>query len=203
MKKGKAKKEAMDNETNVTDNLTAEESVKENTADNISGNGEKDHAANFETQTAGLYTQADVDTQIAEWKDKYLRLSAEFDNYRKRTLKEKADLIKFAGEDILKALLPVVDDFERARKNLDQVSDVEAIKEGVNLIYNKFKDFISQKGLKEIDTTNGEFNVDFHEAITRVPVEDKTKSGKIIDVIEKGYVLDEKVVRYTKVVLGE
>ena len=100
-------------------------------------------------------------------------------------------------------MLPVVDDFERALKNLEQAKDIDAIKEGIDLIYGKFKTFLVSKGLKEIETANGDFNTDYHEAITKIPVEDKTKSGKIIDVVQKGYMLDDKVVRFSKVVIGE
>jgi molecular chaperone GrpE len=145
----------------------------------------------------------DLEIQVLELKDKYIRLSAEFDNYRKRTLKEKIDLSRYAGEELLKSLLPVVDDFERGIKNLEQASDMEAVKEGIFLIYNKFKDFMQQKGLKEIEALNIDFNTDFHEAITKIPVEDKSMSGKIVDVVQKGYVLDEKVIRFAKVVIGE
>ena len=147
--------------------------------------------------------QPNFEAIASEWKDKYIRLSAEFDNYRKRTLKEKIDLTKYAGEDVLKSILPIVDDFERGMKHIDDAKDLAAVKEGVVLIYNKFTDFLKQKGLKEIDTSSGEFNTDFHEAITKIPVADKNQSGKIIDVIQKGYLLDERVIRYSKVVVGE
>jgi molecular chaperone GrpE len=141
--------------------------------------------------------------QVSEWKDKYMRLSAEFDNYRKRTLKEKMDLTKYAGEEMLKSLLPVVDDFERGLATLEQSNDIDAVKQGIELIYAKFIGFIQQKGLKEIEAKNLPFDTDFHEAITKIPVEDKEMSGKIVDVIQKGYLLDEKVVRFAKVVVGE
>jgi len=148
-------------------------------------------------------TPADYERDIADWKDKYIRLSAEFDNYRKRTLKEKIELTKYANEDFLISLLPVVDDFEHGLKTLEQATDIEAVKQGIEHIYNKFKDFLSQKGLKEIEASNGDFNTDFHEAITKTPVQEKEKSGKIIDTIQKGYMLDEKVIRHSKVVIGE
>jgi molecular chaperone GrpE len=148
-------------------------------------------------------TPADYESIIAEWKDKYLRLSAEFDNYRKRTLREKIELTKYANEEFLVSLLPVVDDFEHGLKTLEQASDLEAVKLGIDHIYNKFKDFLSQKGLKEIEVINSEFNTDFHEAITKTPVQEKEKSGKIIDIIQKGYTLDDKVIRHSKVVIGE
>jgi molecular chaperone GrpE len=137
-----------------------------------------------------------------ELHDKYLRLSAEFDNYRKRTLKERTDLIKTAGDEILKKILPVIDNFERAIKAMEQSSDVASLKEGVVLIYNHFKDFIQQQGIKEIKAMNEKFNPDFHEAVTTIPAPTEEQKGTILDVIEKGYILHEKVVRYSKVVVG-
>lgn len=141
--------------------------------------------------------------ELKEMQDKYIRLSAEFDNYRKRTLKEKMDLTKYAGEDLLKDILPVIDDFERGMNNVKEGSDIEAIKQGMELIQNKFKNFISQKGLKEIEALNQEFNMDLHEAITKIPAPEEKLKGKIVDVIEKGYYLNDKVIRFAKVVIGE
>jgi molecular chaperone GrpE len=141
--------------------------------------------------------------KIRELQDRYLRLSAEFDNYRKRTLKEKMELTKSAGESLLMNLLPVMDDLERGIQTVNDAEDIEAIKEGINLIYNKFRDFLNQNGIKEIEALNKEFNIDFHEAVTKIPVPKKDMKGKVVDVIEKGYTLNEKVIRYSKVVIGE
>ncbi len=141
--------------------------------------------------------------KIKELQDKYLRLSAEFDNYRKRTLKEKIELTKSAGESLLINILPVMDDMERGIQIVNSAEDIEAVKEGINLIYNKFRDFLEQNGIKEIDAVNKGFDIDFHEAVTKVPVPEKDMKGKIVDVIEKGYTLNEKVIRYSKVVIGE
>lgn len=135
--------------------------------------------------------------------DKYLRLAAEFDNYRKRTLKEKAELTRLAGEEILIGLLPVVDDFDRAIKSLENTGDVEAIKKGLDLISVKLRDFLKQNGVKEINARGNEFDTDLHEAITKIPAASKKDKGKIVDVIEKGYLLHDKVIRYAKVVIGE
>ena len=135
--------------------------------------------------------------------DKYLRLSAEFDNFRKRTLKEKADLTKFAGENLLLGLLPVVDDFERALELIPDEESVKAIREGTVLIYNKLKDFLRQNGVEEIDALHQEFDTDIHDAVTKIPAPDKKLKGKIVDVIQKGYFLNGKVLRYAKVVIGE
>lgn len=132
-----------------------------------------------------------------------MRLSAEFDNYRKRTLKEKMELTKSAGEKILVNVLPVMDNFERALQSIDEAKDVEALKEGVYLIYNNFKDFISQNGVKEIEAINKEFDTDIHEAITKIPAPSEDLKGKVVDCVEKGYTLNEKVIRFSKVVVGE
>jgi molecular chaperone GrpE len=129
-----------------------------------------------------------------ELQDKYLRLSAEFDNYRKRTLKEKTELIKTAGDELLRKILPVLDNFERALKAMDQSNDTGSLKDGVVLIYNHFKDFIPLQGIKEIPAMN--------EAVTTIPAPSEDLKGKVVDVIEKGYTLHDKVIRYAKVVVG-
>jgi len=140
-----------------------------------------------------------------EVNDKYVRLSAEFDNFRRRSLKEKMDLIKSAGEDILVNILPVIDNFERAIKSMEGNGEGEknAVIEGVELIYNNFKDFLSQRGVKEIEAIGLEFDTDHHEAITKIPATEENMKGKVIDVIEKGYLMHEKVIRFAKVVVGE
>ena len=144
-----------------------------------------------------------AEMQIQEMKDKYLRLSAEFDNYRKRTLKERIELTKTASEEIIKKMLPVVDDFERALQHMDDAKDINAIKDGVILIYNKLGDILKQQGVKEIDAMEKDFDMDIHEAITKIPAPEEKLKGKIVDVVEKGYYLHEKVLRYPKVVVGE
>ena len=136
--------------------------------------------------------------ELAESKDKFLRLYAEFENYRRRTAKERLELIQNANENLMKALLPVTDDFERAEKALKEAAPKES--EGITLVVNKFRKILEQNGLKIMDTSSGNFDPDFHEAITQVPVPDKT--GKIIDVVEKGYLLNDKVIRHAKVVVG-
>ena len=141
--------------------------------------------------------------KVAELQDKYIRLSAEFDNYRKRTLKEKSDLIQSAGSDFLLKILPVIDNFERALNILDEAKDMEAVKKGIHLIYNHFKDFLHQQGLREIEALNKKFDLDVHEAVGKTPAPEENLKGKIVDVIEKGYSLKDKVVRYSKVIIGE
>lgn len=144
-----------------------------------------------------------IEEKSKELHDKYLRLSAEFDNYRKRTLKEKSDMIKTASEDLLKKLIPFVDDIERGLSMVNDSQDIKALKEGMNLIFNRFKDFMVQNGVREIEALHQEFNTDFHEAVTKIPAPEEGLKGKVVDVVEKGYMLHDKVIRYPKVVVGE
>lgn len=141
--------------------------------------------------------------QIEEQKDKYLRLSAEFDNYRKRTMKEKAELILNGGEKSISSILPIVDDFERALKNMETATDVTAVKEGVELIYNKFMSVLGQNGVKVIETKEQPLDTDYHEAIAVIPAPNEALKGKILDCVQTGYILNDKVIRHAKVVVGE
>lgn len=141
--------------------------------------------------------------KLAEISEKYIRLSAEFDNYRKRTLKEKIDLTKTANENLLTNILPLIDDYDRAMQSIDNSTDIDAVKQGIHLIHNKFTDFIAQNGVREITARDCDFNTDLHEAVTKFPVDSDEKKGKVIDVLQKGYTLNDKVIRYAKVVVGE
>lgn len=141
--------------------------------------------------------------QIEEQKDKYLRLSAEFDNYRKRTMKEKVELILNGGEKSISSILPIVDDFERALKNMETATDVAAVKEGVELIYNKFMSVLGQNGVKVIETKEQPLDTDYHEAIAVIPAPNEALKGKILDCVQTGYILNDKVIRHAKVVVGE
>lgn len=141
--------------------------------------------------------------QIEEQKNKYLRLSAEFDNYRKRTMKEKAELILNGGEKSISSILPIVDDFERALKNMETATDVAAVKEGVELIYNKFMSVLGQNGVKVIETKEQPLDTDYHEAIAVIPAPNEALKGKILDCVQTGYILNDKVIRHAKVVVGE
>ena len=150
--------------------------------------------------------QAEVEKLQAEqedMKDKYLRLSAEFDNYRKRTMKEKAELILNGGEKAFKAILPVIDDMERALATMQKATDVEAVKEGVDLIYNKFIQILGQNGVQAIDTKEKELDTDFHDAIAIIDAPTEELKGKILDCVETGYTLNDKVIRHAKVVVGK
>lgn len=141
--------------------------------------------------------------QTAAMQDKYLRLMAEFDNYRKRTMAEKAELIKNAGAKVITEILPVLDDFERAMKNMESAEDVAGVREGVDLIFQKFNKILQQQGLQPIKTEGEDFNVDFHEAIALVPAPNDDLKGKVLDCVQTGYMLNEKVIRHAKVAVAQ
>ena len=171
--------------------------------------GETEKTAAETQEQAGTEETEQVDEltktqeELANMKDKYLRLSAEFDNYRKRTMKEKAELILNGGEKSISSILPIVDDFERALKNMETAEDVAAVREGVELIYNKFMTVLGQNGVKVIETKEQPLNTDFHEAIAVIPAPAEELKGKILDCVQTGYTLNDKVIRHDKVVIGE
>lgn len=140
---------------------------------------------------------------IEEQKDKYLRLSAEFDNYRKRTLKEKAELIKNGGEKAISAILPILDDLERALQNMQKADDVKAMYEGIDLIYQKFLKGLSQEGLQKMEPVGEVFDTDYHEAVALVPAPSEDQKGKVLDCVQTGYKLNDKVIRHAKVVVAQ
>ena len=185
-----------------------EEELKARTAqEEPDGRGETEETATDTPETAEATEQVDEQTRLEEelsnMKDKYLRLSAEFDNYRKRTMKEKAELILNGGEKSISSILPIVDDFERALKNMETAEDVAAVREGVELIYNKFMTVLGQNGVKVIETKEQPLNTDFHEAIAVIPAPTEELKGKILDGVQTGYTLNDKVIRHAKVVVGE
>ena len=141
--------------------------------------------------------------ELEQTKDAYMRLMAEYDNFRKRTIKEKADLIKNGGEKTLTGLLPIVDDFERALENVEQATDLDAVKEGVELIYQKFLSFLQQNGVKAMETVGEDFDPELHEAVALVPESDDDKKGKVIDNLQTGYTLNDKVIRHAKVAVAD
>lgn len=145
---------------------------------------------------------AKLRAELNEMKDKYLRLYSEFDNFRKRTAKEKTDLFKTANQDLMVALLPVLDDLERARAAMEEAKDVAAVKEGVELVFHKIANTLQQKGLKAMEAIGEPFDPDLHEAITQVPAPEEKMKGKVIDEVEKGYFLGDKVIRFAKVIIG-
>jgi molecular chaperone GrpE len=190
--------DAEKNNTNQPDNMDEMEKEIENPTEEI-----KD-MSDLETDTSAQEISFEKSRkETEEWKDKYLRISAEFDNYRRRTLKEKMDLTKMAGQDVLVRILPVIDDFDRALNSMNQTQDCIAIKEGIELIYFKFQEFLKQQGIHEIDALHQEFDTDKHEALTKIPAEKKKYKGKVVDVVAKGYMLHDKVIRFAKVVVGE
>lgn len=146
---------------------------------------------------------AATEEENAKLKDQLLRQIAEFDNYRKRTLKEKAELILNGGEKTLSSLLPILDDLERAEKNIQENTNIETLKEGLDLVFKKFRDTLEKQGLKAIETKNQDFNTDFHEAIAMIPVPEGDQKGKVIDCVQTGYTLNDKVIRHAKVVVGQ
>jgi len=193
----KAKKEEV-----VEEQATPEvqETTNEQTEDKVEKEEETEQASD---QTPEEQKIEELSLKVSELNDRYLRLTAEYDNYRKRTLKERMELMKSAGEGLLKGLLPVVDDFDRAIAHLDEASDLVAVKEGIDLIYNKFQDFLKQNGVSEIEAKEKDFDTDLHEAITNIPAPTEDMKGKVIDCVEKGYMLNDKVMRFSKVVVGE
>lgn len=140
---------------------------------------------------------------IEDQKDKYLRLSAEFDNYRKRTMKEKAELIKNGGEKAIAAILPILDDLERALANMQKADDVKAMYEGIDLIYQKFLKNLNQEGLEKMSPIGETFDTDFHEAVALVPAQEEEQKGKVLDCVQTGYKLNDKVIRHAKVVVAQ
>ena len=190
------------------ENINEEELMSEATQDEAAENEEiqeedvQDSAAPTEEEKLAQELE-EANKVIKEQKDKYLRLSAEFDNYRKRTMKEKAELILNGAEKTISSILPIVDDFERALKNMETATDVAAVKEGVELIYNKFMSVLGQDGVKVIETKEKPLDTDFHEAIAVIPAPDKSLKGKILDCVQTGYTLNDKVIRHAKVVVGE
>lgn len=187
----------------LTDEEEREEPEMKVDDENLSDEGvmaDNENAADEESEEEEIEK---LSAEVQEAKDKYLRLYSEFENFRRRTAKERLELIKSANEDLMSALLPVMDDFERGKKALEESEDHKTSKEGFDLIYNKFGNILKQKGLKPMeDKIGSEFNTEYHEAISQMPVEKKKMKGKIIDVVEKGYYLDEKVIRFAKVVIG-
>jgi molecular chaperone GrpE len=147
-------------------------------------------------------TIQELKEQTTQLNDKYLRLYSEFDNYRRRTAKEKIESVATAGADIISILLPILDDFERAMKSAENTTDVEALKEGTNLIYQKFLGTLTRKGLEPMKTIGEPFDPELHEAITNIPAPTEDMVGKVVDELEKGYLLNGKVIRYAKVVVG-
>ena len=207
MKKKEHKENPEENKDSKVDLPTDNQKTAENTGATTDENSDQNIPVEElpVLDEKGLLEARIVELEAAkkEMTDKYLRLSAEFDNYRKRTLRERMELTKTAAESVMLSILPVTDDFERAMHSIEQGMDFEATKEGILLIYNKFKEFNKQNGITEIEALGKDFDTDLHEALTKIPAPSDEMKGKIIDVIQKGYYLNDKVIRFAKVVVGE
>lgn len=158
------------------------------------------------SQEAPVEELNELDTlkkEVEEQKEKFIRLYAEFDNYKRRNAKERVELIQTAGREVIQSMLEVLDDCERAEKQMNQSEDLKQIKEGIGLVFSKFRNMLQSRGLKEMKSIGEAFNPDFHEAITEIPVPDETMKGKIVDEVEKGYTLNDKIIRFSKVVVGK
>jgi molecular chaperone GrpE len=189
-------------EIQSTKNNETGEKINDNSSDsgkNINEKSDKNEVSETLTETKEPTTEE----KLASMTDKYLRLTAEFDNYRKRTLKERMEMMKSAGEDIFMNFLPIINNLERAKKSVDDAKEIEPVKEGIDLIFKSIFDFLSSRGLKEIDAVGKDFDTDLHEALTKIPAPEESLKGKVVDVIEKGYTLNDKVIRFAKVVVGE
>lgn len=186
---------AGENGVDAAENTASTDSMADG-ADNSSDNMAEGEGSAQDAVTLAM-------AEAAGWKDKYIRLQAEFDNYRKRTLKEKMDLVASGGEDVIKSLLGVMDDLDRALNAVRTATDVDALRAGVEMIDAKFHEVLRNKGVEEIEAVGKVFDVDLHEAVAKIPAPDADSKGKIIDVVQKGYKLKDKVVRYAKVVVGE
>ena len=190
-----SKKKKNDNENPDMENNTVEQGFSDEA-------NEEAGETNIEAPVEELSTEEKQKEEIAALNDKYLRLFAEFDNFKRRTQKERVELLQTAGKDVIVSLLSVLDDFDRALKSTETAADVQAVREGVILIHSKLKNLLVQKGLKEMESINTTFDTDLHEAITKVPAPTEDQKGKVIDELEKGYTLNDKVIRFAKVVVG-
>jgi len=180
-----------------------EENMKPEDNQEVTAENAATEANSTEAETVQQPSAEDaLKAELAEANDKYLRLYAEFDNYKRRTNKERVELLQTAGKDVIVDLLTVLDDFERATKSMETATDVQAVKEGISLVQNKLKNILSNKGLKEMDSIGTPFDADIHEAITNIPAPSEEMKGKVIDQVEKGYYLNDKVIRFAKVVVG-
>tara|TARA_B100000609_G_C17181875_1_gene417549 strand:+ start:146 stop:739 length:594 start_codon:yes stop_codon:yes gene_type:complete len=183
--------------------MAAKKKKESKKAENVESVVEENQVSENTNEETKVEKELTPEEKYNELNNRFLRLYAEFENYRKRTNKERLDLITNANSDLLKDLIPVIDDFERAITNNADVDDIEGIKEGFSLIYNKYKGLLQSKGLKAMEAKGEVFDPELHEAIANLPTEDKKMKGKVIDDVEKGYFLNDKVLRFAKVVVGQ
>lgn len=193
----------MSEKDNQEKNLEEKEPKEQETAQEAAATEEESKEPELSEVEKLAKDLEDAKAELEKQKKEYLFLLAEFDNFRKRTLKEKSDLVKNAAEKAMLDILPVVDDFERALQAMHDSSDLESVKEGVDLIYNKFVKYLEGNGVKAIESNNADFNTEFHEAVTTFPASDESQKGKVIDTVQKGYMINDKVLRHSKVVVGQ
>lgn len=191
----------MKEQNDIKEEKMEQEEVLQQNSENQDNQNPKEEVEEKKEETVEDKLAA-AEAKVAELQDKYLRQVAEFDNYRKRTLKEKAELILNGGEKTITAILPILDDMERALKNMDKAEDVSAVKEGVELIFQKFNKILNEQGVKKIDTEMADFNTDLHEAIAQIPAASEDQKGKVLDCVKTGYTMNEKVIRHAQVAVG-
>jgi len=203
MAKDELDEKDLNKEAENAEDINEDQNPEDDTQDNRSEE-EKEAEAEAQAEDEELSDFEKLEIELAESKDKFLRLYSEFENFRRRNAKERLELVKNASEDLISDLLPVMDDFERAEKSFEDAAEDESLKEGFSLIKNKFEKTLINKGLKAMDNEPGiEFDPEIHEAITKIPAPDEKLKGKVVDVVEKGYLLNDKVIRFAKVVIGE
>ncbi|MCI1779977.1 MAG: nucleotide exchange factor GrpE [Bacteroidales bacterium] len=205
IKENKEQKENQESKINTPEETSGAAAAAEKTEDKMETEqkNENDKASAGEENEDMNKQLESLQKERDDYKDKYLRLAAEFDNYRRRTARERIDLISTAAEDTIKGLLPVLDDCERAMELLRKSDDSSAAKEGTELIYGKLKGYLQSKGLEEIESLGKDLDTDFHEAVSKMPVKDKKQKNKVINVLQQGYKLNGKIIRYAKVVVGD
>lgn len=193
-------KETKETEIKIENPDVEADDVVDEGADDVCNTEEDGQSSEIEALKQMLQEREEA---LEKEKKEYLFLMADFDNFKKRTLREKSEIIKNGAENVLKGILPILDDFERGIEAIKDDATAVSVKEGMELIYNKFVKYLQQNGVKEIPTENADFDVDLHEAIAMVPVDDESKKGKVIDTIAKGYTLNDKVIRHAKVAVGQ
>lgn len=199
----KKKKTVENQDTNkMTDNTQESQAEKEVREEIEQVNEARQNQVEEKVENEEISEVDKLKDEVASLNDKYIRLYAEFDNYKRRTTKERIDLLQTAGKDVIVSLLSVLDDFERAAKAMENAQEIEPVKEGVNLVHHKLKSLLTQKGLKEMESKGQPFDAEIHEAITNIPAPSDDLKGKVIDEVEKGYYLNDKVIRFAKVVVG-
>ena len=194
-KEDNASEEKLTNMDEITDEFQQVNEARQNQKNET-------ESAQPENIEPGFSAEDKLKEELALANDKFLRLYAEFDNYKRRTSKERVELLQTAGKEVIVSLLPVLDDFERASRAIENAKDVSAVKEGISLVQNKFKNLLTQKGLKEMVSKGQPFDPEIHEAVTNIPAPNESLKGKIVDVLEEGYLLNDKVIRFAKVVVG-